>query len=117
MSFGVKTCHTSDTSEMQHSHKLRVFADKKFVIPFLFSLKVNTAPTFYILIRKSEFPRKIEHNLKLAVIELATRLMIKGKGIIYFGYPAYSHHGRFPPWWVFVRDDYGGNLSGDKIPP
>ena len=34
-----------------------------------------------------------------------------------FGYPAYSHHDRFPPWWVFVRDDYGGNLSGDKIPP
>ena len=33
------------------------------------------------------------------------------------GYPAYSHHDRFPPWWVFVRDDYGGNLSGDKIPP
>ena len=81
---GVKTCHTSDSSEMQHSHKLRVFADKKFVIPFLFSLKVNTAPTFYILIRKSEFPGKIEHNLKLAVIELATRLMIKGKGFISF---------------------------------
>ena len=33
------------------------------------------------------------------------------------GYPAYSHHDRFPPWWVFVRDDNGGNLSGDKIPP
>ena len=33
------------------------------------------------------------------------------------GYPAYSHHDRFPPWWVFVHDDYGGNLSGDKIPP
>ena len=33
------------------------------------------------------------------------------------GYPAYSHHDRFPPWWVFVRDDYGGNLSGDKFPP
>ena len=36
---------------------------------------------------------------------------------IFFGYPAYSHHDKFPPWWVFVRDDYGGNLSGDKIPP
>ena len=34
-----------------------------------------------------------------------------------FGLPAYSHHDRFPPWWVFVRDDNGGNLSGDKIPP
>ena len=33
------------------------------------------------------------------------------------GLKAYSHHDRFPPWWVFVRDDYGGNLSGDKIPP
>ena len=33
------------------------------------------------------------------------------------GLPAYSHHDRFPPWWVFVRDDNGGNLSGDKIPP
>ena len=33
------------------------------------------------------------------------------------GYPAYSHHDKFPPWWVFVCDDYGGNLSGDKIPP
>ena len=28
-----------------------------------------------------------------------------------FGLPAYSHHDRFPPWWVFVRDDNGGNLS------
>ena len=27
------------------------------------------------------------------------------------GYPAHSHHDKFPPWWVFVRDDYGGNLS------
>ena len=33
------------------------------------------------------------------------------------GYLTYSHHDRFPPWWVFVRDDNGGNLSGDKIPP
>ena len=33
------------------------------------------------------------------------------------GYPAYSHHDRFPPWWAFVRDDYGGNLSDDKFPP
>ena len=33
------------------------------------------------------------------------------------GYPAYFHHDRFPPWWVFVRDDNGGNLSGDKFPP
>ena len=33
------------------------------------------------------------------------------------GLPAYSHHDRFPPWWVFVRDDNGGNLSVDKIPP
>ena len=35
----------------------------------------------------------------------------------YDGLPAYSHHDRFPPWWVFVRDDNGGNLSSDKIPP
>ena len=34
-----------------------------------------------------------------------------------FGYPAYSHHDKFPPWWVFVREDYVGNLSGDKFPP
>ena len=34
-----------------------------------------------------------------------------------YGLLAYSHHDRFPPWWVFVRDDNGGNLSGDKIPP
>ena len=34
-----------------------------------------------------------------------------------YGYPAYSHHDRFPPWWVFVRNENGGNLSGDKIPP
>ena len=39
------------------------------------------------------------------------------RGLKSDGYPAYSHHDRFPPWWVFVRDDYGGNLSGDKFPP
>ena len=33
------------------------------------------------------------------------------------GREAYSHHDRFIPWWGFVRDDNGGNLSGDKIPP
>ena len=33
------------------------------------------------------------------------------------GLQAYSHHDRFPPLWFFVRDDNGGNLSGDKIPP
>ena len=27
------------------------------------------------------------------------------------GYPAYSHHDKFPPWWEFVRHDYGGILS------
>ena len=30
------------------------------------------------------------------------------------GYPAHSHHDKFPPWWVFVRDDDGGNLSVTK---
>ena len=30
------------------------------------------------------------------------------------GLPAYSHHDKIPPWWVFVRDDYGGNLSVTK---
>ena len=37
--------------------------------------------------------------------------------VVIDGLPAYSHHDRFPPWWGFVRDDNGGNLSGDKIPP
>ena len=30
------------------------------------------------------------------------------------GYPAHSHHDKFPPWWDFVRDDDGGNLSVTK---
>ena len=30
------------------------------------------------------------------------------------GLEAHSHHDKFPPWWVFVRDDYGGNLSVTK---
>ena len=32
------------------------------------------------------------------------------------GYPAHSHHDKFPPWWDFVRDDDGGNLSVTKSP-
>ena len=32
------------------------------------------------------------------------------------GLQAHSHHDKFPPWWVFVRDDYGGILSRDKFP-
>ena len=39
------------------------------------------------------------------------------RGGTILGLPAYSHHDIFPPWWVFVRNDNGGNLSGDKIPP
>ena len=35
----------------------------------------------------------------------------------WLGYPAHSHHDIFPPWWVFFRDDNGGNLAGHKIPP
>ena len=30
------------------------------------------------------------------------------------GLQAHSHHDKFPPWWGFVRDDYGGNLSVTK---
>ena len=30
------------------------------------------------------------------------------------GYPAHSHHDKIPPWWDFVRDDDGGNLSVTK---
>ena len=30
------------------------------------------------------------------------------------GYPAHSHHDKFPLWWDFVRDDDGGNLSVTK---
>ena len=30
------------------------------------------------------------------------------------GLEAHSHHDKFPPWWVFVRDDDGGNLSVTK---
>ena len=30
------------------------------------------------------------------------------------GLLAYSHHDRFPPGWGFVRDDNGGNLSGES---
>ena len=30
------------------------------------------------------------------------------------GYPAHSHRDKFPPWWDFVRDDDGGNLSVTK---
>ena len=39
--------------------------------------------------------------------------------MIIHGYPAYSHHVKFPPWWVFACDDNGGNLSmtTDNIPP
>ena len=73
---GVENFTTLDTCKK--CNKLRVFAAKKFVIPCFFSLKVNTAPTFYSLIRKSEFPRKIRPNLKLAAIKLATRLMMEG---------------------------------------
>ena len=52
--------------------------------------------------------------MMMMMVVVVTRMMrIDDNG----GYPAYSHHDRFPPWWVFVRDDYGGNLSGDKIPP
>ena len=49
-------------------------------------------------------------NSKL--VDVVTVADVDDEGLL-----AYSHHDRFPPWWVFVRDDNGGNLSGDKIPP
>ena len=48
---------------------------------------------------------------------LPKKALFMAKDLQKKGLPAYSHHDRFPPWWVFVRDDNGGNLSGDKIPP
>ena len=48
---------------------------------------------------------------------LIVHLLLQGDDDDDGGYPAYSHHDRFPPWWDFVCDDYGGNLSGDKFPP
>ena len=31
-----------------------------------------------------------------------------------FGYPAYSHHDKMPPWWGIVINDEGGNVSVSK---
>ena len=28
-----------------------------------------------------------------------------------FGYPAYSHHDKMPPWWEIFINDEGGNVS------
>ena len=33
---------------------------------------------------------------------------------VLFGYPAYSHHDKIPPWWENVSNDEGGNVSVSK---
>ena len=53
----------------------------------------------------------------MVVIPYEMTLEYDGKEHKSFGYLAYSHHDRFPPWWGFVCNDIGGDLSGDKIPP
>ena len=30
------------------------------------------------------------------------------------GLPAYSHHDKIPPWWEYVCNDKGGNVSLSK---
>ena len=30
------------------------------------------------------------------------------------GLPAYSHHDKIPPWWGYVSNDKGGNVSVTK---
>ena len=30
------------------------------------------------------------------------------------GLPAYSHHDKIPPWWEYVSNDKGGNVSVSK---
>ena len=30
------------------------------------------------------------------------------------GLPAYSHHDKIPPWWEYVSNDKGGNVSLSK---
>ena len=30
------------------------------------------------------------------------------------GLPAYSHHDKIPPWWEYVSNDKGGNVSVTK---
>ena len=32
----------------------------------------------------------------------------------YDGLPAYSHHDKIPPWWEYVSNDKGGNVSLSK---
>ena len=58
-----------------------------------------------------------EITIKILTVFFYCIYPVRSCSNVAFGYPAYSHHDRFPPWWVFVRDDNGGNLSGDKIPP
>ena len=31
------------------------------------------------------------------------------------GLPAYSHHDKIPPWWVYVSNDKGENVSKYSI--
>ena len=31
-----------------------------------------------------------------------------------YGYPAYSHHDKIPPWWEYVSNDKDGNVSVSK---
>ena len=31
-----------------------------------------------------------------------------------YGYPAYSHHDKIPPWWEIVSNDEGGNVPVSK---
>ena len=55
--------------------------------------------------------------IKIVVAHYLSTIIEHDNNNDYEGLPAYSHHDRFPPWWVFVCDDNGGNMSGDKIPP
>ena len=69
------------------------FCRQKVCYPVLIFPQSQHSPNFLHPHQKIRIPQKIEHNLKLAVIELATRLMIKGKGFISF-IARENHHNR-----------------------
>ena len=67
---------------------------------------------------------ELHENLYFSFLQVQPKLMGTGeetvrRNSIYLfdqahGLPAYSHHGKIPPWWGNVSNDEGGNVSVSK---
>ena len=108
------------TSKTIFSHKIYFFFGKNLLMTRkkglqlfhfnnLFLFQVFSSPRRQTLPSVGRSVSSIAHSCyKVSIIVIVIVIIIV---IDRHGLPAYSHHDKIPPWWEYVSNDKGGNVS------